>query len=135
MLRKTALTLAIPLTLAATLCGSRTAEAADRFGVVGIENKTRVPIRLQHRWGDGEWRVDLLGPGTRKWYWWEYQAANENRSPPFHVKFDSDLSPGQFFEKYDLKKRAAPAHDWDFAHKYVFKYNGNTSFVDLYDQR
>jgi hypothetical protein len=132
MLRTMTLALAVPLALA-TIWDSPKAEAADRFGVVGIENTTRVTIRLQHRWGNGQWSTDVLGPGGRKWYWSEYRVANEDKSPPFHVRFDSDLSPGQFYEKYDLKKNRAPDHDWNYAHKYAFKYNGNRSFIELYE--
>ena len=110
-------------------------EAADRFGVVGVDNSTRVTIRLQHRWGDGQWASETLPPGTHKWYWWEYTTANEDKSPPFHVRFDSDLSPGRFVEKYDLKKNRAPAHEWHFAHKYTFKYDGNEKFVELFEDR
>ena len=66
MLRTMTLALAVPLALAA-ICGTPKAEAADRFGVVGIENATQVTIRLQHRWGDGQWTTDVLSPGGRKW--------------------------------------------------------------------
>jgi hypothetical protein len=60
MLRTMTLALAVPLALAA-ICGIPKAEAADRFGVVGIENATQVTIRLQHRWGDGQWTTDAGG--------------------------------------------------------------------------
>jgi hypothetical protein len=135
MYRRTMLALAVPLALATTLGVSPKAEAADRFGVVGIENATHVTIRLQHRWGDGPWSTDVMSPGARKWYWSEYHVANQDRSPPFHVRFDSDLSPGTFYEKYDLRKNRAPDHDWNYAHKYTFKYNGNRSFIELYEER
>jgi len=35
---------------------------------------------------------------------------------------------------YDLKKNAAPAHEWEDAHKYVFTYDGNRKFIDLREQ-
>jgi hypothetical protein len=135
MIRKMSLTAVIPLAFCANFFGSPNVEAADRFGVVGIENATNVTVRLQHRWGDGQWATDVLSPGGRKWYWWEYRQANEDKSPPFNVRFDSDLSPGRFYEKYDLGKYRAPDHDWNSAHKYVFKYNGNHSFIELFDQK
>src|SRR5262249_35137214 len=87
--------------------------AANRFAVVGVENATHVTIRMHHRWGDGSWTTDVLQPGGRKWFWQTYDYANENRSDRFHVRFDSDLHPGQMFTiNYDLKKNAAPAHEW-----------------------
>jgi hypothetical protein len=110
--------------------------AANRFGVVGVENGTHVTIRMHHKWGDdGSWAVDVLQPGARKWFWQTYDRANENRSPKFHVQFDSDLNPGKLFSiNYDLKKNAAPAHEWENAHKYVFKYDGTRNYIDLYQQ-
>lgn len=113
-----------------------TVVAANRFAVVGIENGTHVTIRLQHKWGDGAWRSDVVRPGGRKWFWHEYDRANENRSPRFHVRFDSDLNPGEVFTiNYDLKKNAAPAHEWENAHKYVFRYDGHRKYIDLLDMR
>jgi hypothetical protein len=113
-----------------------TLAAASRFAVVGVENGTQVTIRLQHKWGDGAWRTDVLRPGARKWFWHEYDRANENRSPAFRVRFDSDLNPGEMFQiNYALKKNAAPAHEWENAHKYVFRYDGNRNYIDLYDMR
>jgi ABC-type amino acid transport substrate-binding protein len=65
---------------------------------------------LQHKWGDGERKRDVVPPGGRKWFWWTYAHANNNHSPKFHVQFDSDLHPGKVFTiNYDLKKNAAPA--------------------------
>src|SRR5262245_31258013 len=94
--------------------------AANRFAVVGLENGTQVTIRMEHKWGDGPWKMDVIAPGGRKWFWETYDYANENRSRPFHVRFDSDLTPGQFSIRHDLKKNAAPAHEWENARKYVF---------------
>jgi hypothetical protein len=112
-----------------------TVGAANRFAVVGVENGTHVTIRMHHKWGNGPWSVDVLQPGGRKWFWQTYDFANENRSSPFHVQFDSDLQPGKMFSiNYDLKKNAAPAHEWENARKYVFRFDGNRNFIDLYQQ-
>jgi hypothetical protein len=136
MFRTTLLALAAPLAIAATVFSPSKAEAANRFAVVGIENTTQNTINLQHKWGDGEWKKDVLKPGERKWFWHTYAFAGENKSPRFHVRFDSDLQPGKLFTiNYDLKKNAAPAHDWEDAHKYVFKYDGNRTFIDLYEKK
>ena len=133
MVRSTLLALAAPLALTATMFSPAKAEAANRFAVVGIENTTQNTINLQHKWGDGEWKTDVLKPGDRKWFWWTYSKQNENKSPKFHVRFDSDLQPGKVFTiNYGLKKYSAPAHDWEDANKYVFKFDGNNKFIDLY---
>ena len=112
------------------------ANAADRFGVIGVENSTKVVIRLQHRWGtSGAWASDTLPPGERKWYWWTFTKPNEDKTPQFQVRFDSDLSPGQFVENYDLTAYQAPAHEWVNAHKYIFRYDGGGKFIELYDEK
>ena len=123
------------LGMLACAASATTAAAADRFGVVGIENATQVTIRMQHRWGDGTWKADVIPPGTRKHYWWTYAVQNQDKSPPFHVKFDSDLSKGTFFEKYDLKKNACPDHTWECSHKHVFRYDGGKTFIELYQKK
>ena len=136
MFRSSLLALIAPLAFAGTLFSANTAQAANRFAVVGIENTTQHTIKLQHKWGDGEWKTDVLKPGEKKWFWWTYSVANENKSPRFHVRFDSDMHPGKLFEiDYDLKKNAAPAHEWENAHKYIFNYDGNKSYIDLYEKR
>jgi hypothetical protein len=127
--------LATTLSLAAVLCGTPRAEAADRFGVIGVENATHVTIRLNHRWGNAQWGSDVLTPNEKKWYWWTFSHANEDKTPQFQVRFDSDLSPGTFYEKYDLQAYQAPAHEWDNAHKYIFRYDGNKKFIELYDEK
>jgi len=124
--------LALLVIVAADIVAMR-ADAANRFAVVGVENSTHVTIRLYHKWGDGAWQQDVIPAGGKKWYWYTYANANDNRSPQFHVSFDSDLNPGKIFAiNYDLAKNAAPAHDWEDAQKYVFKYDGNRNYIDLY---
>ena len=134
MIRKL-LASALLLMLGLTFWAPGDAVAADRFAVIGIENSTHVNVRYQHRWGEGNWGNDALAPGERKWYWHEFKFANEDKNPPFHMRFDSDLSPGTFVEKYHLIGYSAPDHNWDMAHKYIFKYDRSKNFVDLFDER
>ena len=136
MRRTLILGLGATLALAATPFSLAKVEAATRYAVVGIQNTTHVTVRMEHRWGDGQWKLDVLPPGERKWFWWTYRHANENSSPRFHVRFDSDLHPGKRFTiDYDLKKSAAPAPSWEYAHKYLFRYDGARKYIDLFDQR
>jgi hypothetical protein len=132
MKRRMIVALAALVVLATVLCTPPKAEATKRFAVVGIENGTDVTIRVWYRWGKGQEKLDKIAPGQRKWYSWKYDRPNEDRSPPFHVRFDSDLSPGQFVTNYDLKKNAAPDQTWDFAKKYIFKYDRSRRFIELY---
>lgn len=56
-------------------------------------------------------------------------SRTKDRSPVFHVRFDSDIAPGQFVEKY-----RAPVNDWQHAHKHVFRFDGGRRFIELYDE-
>jgi hypothetical protein len=142
MTPKMSLAAVIPLAFASNLFGSPNVAAADRFGVVGIENATLTTISFQHRWGDGQWVEEVISPGARKWYWWEYQQANEDSSPPFNVRVtsgstyvDLDGHSGNGWFKYTLGKYRAPVHDWNYAHKYVFRDSRNKpSGLELFDE-
>jgi len=128
--------MSIALVTLLVMAAGITVTATNRFAVVGVENGTQVTIRLQHKWGDGAWRTDVLQPGQRKWFWQQYDEPNENRSPKFFVRFDSDLNPGEVFNiNYALKKNAQPAHEWANAHKYIFKYDGSRKYIDLLENR
>ena len=133
MIRKI-LTPTFLLILGLALLEPRDAAATDRFAVIGIENATHVTIRYQHRWGNGGWSNDVLAPGQKRLHSHEFKFANEDKNPPFHVKFDSDLTPGKFWEKYHLKANAGPDHAWNFAHKYIFQYDRSKNFIDLFDE-
>jgi hypothetical protein len=123
------------LSLSALSWSATQSHAADRFGVVGVENTTHVTVRFQHKWGDSAWNEDVLPPGQKKWFAWEFSRAGQDVTPTFHVKFDSDLSPGKFFEGYHLVAYQAPDRGWDFAHKYSFQYDRTRNFIDLFDEK
>ena len=108
----TKLAFGLLLSLSALAGSAPQSHAADRFGVVGIENTTHVTVRFQHRWGDRSWNEDVLAPGAKKWFAWEFSHAGEDMTPTFHVKFDSDLSPGKFFESYRLQAYQALPQDF-----------------------
>ncbi len=137
MIRLSLLALAAPVALVATMFSPGTAEAANRFAVTGIENKSTHTITYSYKWGNDPWHTATIKPGEQRLHWWTYDKANENHSPDFHVRFDSEFDPKQkpFFISYKLKRSAAPAHDWEDAHKYVFKNDGNKFFVDLYEKK
>ena len=127
--------LAALVVLATVFCTPPKAYATNRFAVVGIENATHVTIHIQYKWGGKPWKKDVIAPGHRKYYWWTYSRPNENKSPRFRVWFDSDLSGRRFIETYNLKKRAAPDHTWNFAEKYIFRYDRSKNFIELYHKK
>jgi len=137
MIRSSLLALAAPIALAATMFSPAKAEAANRFAVTGIENKSTHTVKYQIKWGDGAWHTITLKPGERWLHWHTYSKPNENHSPKLTIRFDSEFDPKQkpFFIEYALKRNAAPAHDWEDAHKYVFRNDGNQFFIDLKEAR
>ena len=137
MVRTSLLALVAPLALVATAFSADTASAADRFAVTGIENKSTHTIRYQYKWGNGSWQSATLKPGERRLHWYTYPKANENKSPELDIRFDSEFDPKQkpFFITYKVKRNHAPVHDWAYAHKYVFKNDGNKYYVDLYEEK
>ena len=137
MVRSSLMALVAPVAIAAAMFSPAKAEAANRFAVTGIENKSTQTIKYSYKWGNDAWVTATLKPGEQRLHWLTYGTVNENKSPAFRVRFDSEFDPKQkpIFIEYVLKKNAAPAHDWEDAHKYVFKNDGNQFFVDLYEKK
>ncbi len=51
----------------------------------------------------------------------------------FHIKFDFDLRPGQYTERYNLIANAAPECDYQHEPNYVFRYEAKGNYVELYE--
>jgi hypothetical protein len=111
--------------------------AADRFGVVGLTNQTDFTIKFYTKTGSNDWIFGTIAPGARLWYSHTYDFANENRSPVYSVRFDSDLrrSGGvqkNFWIVRPLQHRAAVGQSYDEGKKYAFVYDdGNRQFIDI----
>ena len=113
--------------------GSIAAQAADRYGVVCIHNKTAVPINFQAKVGNGQWQHFTLAPGADHWFAHKYDVQNQDKSPPLEVKFDSDLRRDSLFNlEYRLERRAAQGESCGEGKAYAFQYeHNNRSFIDL----
>jgi hypothetical protein len=109
------------------------ASAANRYGVIGLSNETQVTINYQFQVGDGPWQSKSIAPGGKYWFSHEYERANENRSPAFRIRFDSDIRRGRDFTiKYKLERRAAIGQGYQYGKKYAFRYDGgDRRYVDL----
>jgi hypothetical protein len=112
-----------------------TLEAANRFALTCIENKTDVALKYDFRWGDdGSWTTRTLQPGARRAHYWKYSKPNENRSPWMHVRFDSDLSKRMISQGYRLASNASPQENdcKAYGKEYVFRYEGTArKYIDL----
>ena len=69
--------------------GFASAQAADRYGVACVFNRTTVPITFQVKVGNGEWQTFTLTPNSNRSFAHKYNDANQNNSPVLEVKFDS----------------------------------------------
>jgi hypothetical protein len=134
MARSIALTGATLLALAVTALSPSQATAADRYAVISVENATRnATVGLSYRWGDGSWSRVRLRPGYRQHFCWRFSRPNENRNPPFHIRFDADVRPGHYTERYHLGAYRSPDCGFQYGHRYVFRYEVANRYVELYD--
>jgi hypothetical protein len=93
----------------------------NRYGIVTIHNKTQWTIKYSYRIGNGAWHQSSVEPGHHQCYWHEYAFANENRSPSFHIRFDSDKGPGAAWRQFHLKRNHAAWVNPEFGRHYDFK--------------
>jgi hypothetical protein len=122
----------VALGLVGSTLGLTTAQAAKRYGVVCVYNRTNVPINFQTKVGDGQWEQYTLEPNGNRFFWHEYQHQNENRSPPLLVRFDSDLTKARYNLEYRLERRAAEGNSCGEGKPYAFEYEpNNRNFIDL----
>jgi hypothetical protein len=71
-------------------------------------------------------------PAEKRWFSHEYKFANENHSPTFRIRSDSDLSGQRFNITYKLERRAAVGQGYGYGKKYAFRYDGgDRRFIDL----
>jgi hypothetical protein len=122
------------LSLGLAAMASSVATAADRYAVIAVENTlSDATIGMSFVWGDGTWHKRSLRPGEKHQFCHQFAFPNENKNPPFHIKFDSSIAPGVYVESYHLKARAAPDCEFDRGHQYKFRYEVKGKFVELYD--
>ena len=108
--------------------------AANRYGVICLTNETEATIHYIYKLGsNGTWQEGQLGPSARRWFSHQYDRADEDRSPPFYLKFDSDLRGGRRFDiGYHLKRYAAAGQGCEYGKQYAFRYDrGDRRYIDL----
>lgn len=116
-----------------TLMGPE-AEAADRFALTCMQNKTNLTLNYKTKWGDGQWQTHRIVPGGKRWHAWEYQRGQEGRSPWLHVAFDDDLSGRAKHRTYRLASYASPQQGncQRYGKQHQFRYDGTAKkYIDL----
>ena len=111
------------------------AEAANRFALACVENKTDIPLTYRFRWGDdGQWSSRTLMPNARRAHSWRFANANVPKNPWLHVRFDSDISSRMINQGYRLESYASPQETdcTAYGKEYVFQYDGTArKYIDL----
>jgi hypothetical protein len=133
MLLRTLLGLSTAL-LAHSFLIEQKAEAADRYAMTCVENKTRITLNYRVKWGNGSWSPSSVGPGRRISHTYEYPRGKEGFSPPLFIRFDDDLSGKLKLREYRLESYRSPQTTdcIRYGREYQFRYDGTTSqFIDL----
>lgn len=110
------------------------AEAADRFAMSCVENRTDITLKYSTKWGANAWRSHTLAPGQRVSHTWEYEPGKEGRSPNLYVMFDDDLSGRMKNRDYVLESYRSPQKTdcKRYGKEYQFRYDGSArKFIDL----
>jgi hypothetical protein len=112
-----------------------TGNAASRFALTCIENKTNITLNYDFRWGNtGQWESRSIQPNGRRWHSWKYDRPNVTTSPWMNVRFDGDLSSRMISQSYRLASYASP-QEGDcrrYGKEYVFRYDGSAKkYIDL----
>jgi hypothetical protein len=123
------------LVLALVLWRTDSVEAADRYAMTCVENKTNLTLRYSTRWGgSGAWRSHVLGPARRTSHTYEYPKGKEGKSPDLHINFDDDLSSRMKRRQYVLESYRSPQKTdcVRYGREYHFRFDGSAKkFIDL----
>jgi hypothetical protein len=108
-------------------------EAADRFGVTCVFNRTNIPLNYARRWGNDQWRRISIPPGGFWVHRWEYTRGQEGFHPPLSVVFDDDLSAQHKNRYYHLLAYRSPDIDPNCARgkRYFFQRDGR-GYIDMF---
>jgi hypothetical protein len=106
--------------------------AASRYGVVCLHNHTDDPINFRVSIGDDSWTRETLAPDTTLTFSHRYKYPNEDRSPIFEVRFNSDLTGSRDYVHKELERRSAVGKSCSEGMNYAFEYErNNRNFIDL----
>lgn len=112
--------LSLMMTLPIAPAGA-TAQGKDNwYASVTIANPTRNDIHYQFRWGDGAWKRYSIPPGATMTHTYDYEYANQNRSPRPCISFD--VGGGIADREYSLTANAAPDASAWWGKRYAFEY-------------
>jgi hypothetical protein len=109
------------------------AEAANRFAMTCIENKTDITLNYRKKWGKNDsWDSHRLEPGKRISH--TKELTSDGKAPDLYVTFDDDLSGRTKKRDYVLVSFASPQTTdcKNYGKEYHFRYDGTAKkFIDL----
>ncbi len=105
-----------------------------KMALTCISNKTDFTVKYQAHWSDGSWTSYTLTPNQWRSHTWNYDFANENRSPKFYVRFDENLQQtGSQYQSYYLTQFSAVDSDCNRQRQHEeFKYTDNRAKINLF---
>lgn len=94
----------------AFLASTARADKDNWFAVVEIENAVKdVTVHYKVRWGTGNWGKEVALEPSKLWnHWYNYEFANQNRSPTPQITFSTGINRKRTVQTYDLKAYASP---------------------------
>lgn len=117
--------------IAPMLLGAPSTDAADRFAMTCIENRTRITLNYSVRWGSGSWSRASVGPGRRISHTYRLRDGG---APTLYIRFDDDLSGMVTQREYRLESYSSPQTTdcIRYGREYQFRYDGSAKkFIDL----
>ena len=120
--------------LAPMLLVAQKADAANRFAMTCVENRTRITLNYNVKWGDGSWTRSSVGPGGRISHTYRFPPGKEGKAPWLYIGFDDDLSAKATQREYRLESYSSPQTTdcVRYGREYQFRYDGTAKkFIDL----
>lgn len=119
--------------------GTSQADLPNYRGAYSIENKTRVTIPYEYRWGNkGEWKRMTLKSGAIETHWYPLGEDRNKKAPTPYVRFDRIGGDNSVtFKEYRMQFRAigyagyGPRENKSEPMRYVFSYAENGRDLDL----
>lgn len=119
--------------------GTSQADLPSYRGAYSIENKTRVAIPYEYRWGNkSEWKRMTLKSGATETHWYPLGADLNKKVPTPYVRFDRIGGDNSVtFKEYRMQFHAigyagyGPRQNKTEPMRYVFSYAANGRDLDL----
>ncbi|MEQ8788702.1 MAG: hypothetical protein RIC55_20495 [Pirellulaceae bacterium] len=112
---------------------TNTAQAADRYALLEIHNRTDAVINFQIKFGDGAWQDTYVAPGESVGIYAGFSYPGSYDHDPIHIRFDDDMTSAHHWREIFPYVSYAPDIDYSRAQQYYFDYDGSTGrYIELF---